>query len=128
MASSLDAPLPNVMGSVETLTFMSRHRVTLEQVHLKVPDGHPQVGPDEGFEKALSTEPLADVPLEEVRADVTEEPDPRQEPPAPIPALRQACRNLGVGTSGSKQVLYKRLKNKVARRELEDQLGRVLRL
>ena len=92
-------------------------------------------------------QPPADVLTEEVRADVAEEPDdPLQEPVAPIPviapdhvnregltidgvvlapessaqALRQACRNLGVGASGSRQVLYKRLKNKVARRELED--------
>ena len=144
MAASFEMPLPNVVSPVETLTLMSRHRVTLEQVRLKVPEGHPEVGPEEGFESVITPATPVGVQDDSALSDHPEElGDP---PPALIPvvspepegilidgvsltadssaqALRQACRNLGVGTSGSKQILYKRLKSKVARRELEDQLA-----
>ena len=44
-------------------------------------------------------------------------------PESTAPTLRQACRNCGIGQSGSRSVLFKRLKNFVERKRLSDSLA-----
>ena len=143
---SLDASLPGVMYENVILTVMHRKIVEPEQfgfhVELEAPNPWldappPQVDaslqadegmPDDTNLEAEDVQPEAKpvvpgVQLERELPDEVEVEGKRLSPESSAAELKLACNALGIGATGSKTVLYKRLVRHIWRRKMEDDLA-----
>ena len=139
--ASLEEPLPGVIMPVSVLTIMHRAERTLEQCGIGVLSEFKFEDPK--LPEVPEIPEVIDIPMEE-----REDPPPPQPPAAPpgvmlqgggddhvvvegirlgpesnAAALKAACRSLGIGSSGSKAHLFKRLLNHMKRRQFEDALA-----
>ncbi|CAE7834903.1 RE2 [Symbiodinium sp. CCMP2592] len=146
--SALDDSLPGVMYESLTMTVMHRTIVEPEKFgfHVKpeapnplLDEPLPQVPPepiraDEGMpdgandSNAEDEQPgaqpvLPGVQLEKPIPDEIDVEGKRLTAESPAAELKLACRALGIGATGSKNVLYKRLVKHVWRRKMEDDLA-----
>ena len=138
---SLEELLPGVIMPVPVLTIMHRKETTLEQLGIEMLGEYKL----EASKPPEVPEPpeVIDLPMEE-REDETPPAVPAAPPGAMLPgpgrdhvevegirlgpdsassALKAACTSLGIGTSGSKAQLFKRLVGHMQRRHLEDSLA-----
>ena len=143
---SLGAALPGVMYESVILTVMHRKIVEPEQfgfhVEMEAPNPlldvpQPQVDgglqadegmPDDTNLDAEDVQPEArpvvpGVQLEREIPDEVEVEGKRLSPESSSAELKLACKALGIGATGSKTVLYKRLVKHIWRRKMEDDLA-----
>ncbi|CAE7728347.1 RE2 [Symbiodinium sp. CCMP2592] len=146
--SALDDSLPGVMYESLTMTVMHRTIVEPEKFGFHVePEAPnplldeplPQVPPepiraDEGMPDGANDSNAEDeqpgaqpvLPGVQLEKPITDEIDvegKRLTAESPAAELKLACRALGIGATGSKNVLYKRLVKHVWRRKMEDDLA-----
>ena len=143
---SLDASLPGVMYDSVILTVMHRKIVEPEQFGFQVemeslnplldaPPPQVDAGlqadegmPDDTNLEAEDVQPEArpvvpGVQLEREIPDEVEVEGKRLSPESSAAELKLACKALGIGATGSKTVLYKRLVKHIWRRKMEDDLA-----